>query len=85
MSDAALDQVVELALKLTVQEQAKLLERVAAHLAREVETPEKYQIEESLAGRTFEVWSPQDEGGAIAALNQALLEHQNQKRAENGD
>jgi hypothetical protein len=37
MSDVALDQVVELALKLSVAEQAKLLERVAAHLAREVD------------------------------------------------
>jgi hypothetical protein len=39
MSDIALNQVVELALKLTISEQAKLLERVAAHLALEVEAP----------------------------------------------
>ncbi|CAG0977058.1 hypothetical protein ANRL4_01630 [Anaerolineae bacterium] len=77
MSDVALDQVVELAFKLTIADQAKLLERVAAHLAREVESAE------TLAGRTFEVWSPQDEGGAIAALNQALDEHKAQKRAQN--
>ncbi len=39
MSDVALDQVVELALKLTVPDQARLLEQVAAHLAREVNKP----------------------------------------------
>jgi hypothetical protein len=37
MSDTELNQVVELALKLTVSEQAKLLERIAAHLAHEVD------------------------------------------------
>ena len=37
MSDMELDQVVELAFRLTIAEQAKLLERVAAHLAHEVE------------------------------------------------
>jgi hypothetical protein len=80
MSDAALDQVVELALKLTVSEQAKLLERVAANLAREVEMSPKQLNLESLADRTYEVWSPHDEGGAVSALNQALEDHQNQKR-----
>lgn len=40
MSDIVLDEVVALALKLSVSEQAKLLERVAANLAREVEVPE---------------------------------------------
>ncbi len=69
MSEAALDQVVELALKLTITEQAKLLERVAAHLAHEVESKAQALSAESLAGRAFEIWSPQDEGGAIAALN----------------
>ena len=39
MSDIALEQVVELALKLTISEQAKLLERVAAHIALEVDAP----------------------------------------------
>jgi hypothetical protein len=38
MSDAALEQVFELAVKLSIHEQAKLLERVAAHLAHEVDT-----------------------------------------------
>ena len=37
MSDVALDQVYELALRLSIAEQAKLLGRVAAHLAHEVE------------------------------------------------
>src|SRR4051812_41741200 len=36
MSDAALEQVIEAALKLSIVEQAKLLERVAAHLVQEV-------------------------------------------------
>jgi hypothetical protein len=40
MSDLALDQVVELALQLSAAEQAKLLERVAAHLARDLDEPE---------------------------------------------
>src|SRR5690242_7290402 len=40
MSDEALDQVIELTFKLTIAEQAKLLERVAAHLAREIEPAE---------------------------------------------
>ena len=78
MSDAALEQVVELALKLTVSEQAKLLERVAAHLAREVETAHEPISAEALADHSYEIWSPQDEGGAIAALNQALQDHRNQ-------
>jgi hypothetical protein len=85
MSDVALDEVVELALKLTIPDQAKLLERVAAHLAREVETPQKQALAESLASRTYEIWSPQDEGGAVAALNQALQEHQNQTRARDAE
>jgi hypothetical protein len=38
MGDVALDQVYELALKLSIPEQEKLLERVAAHLAREADT-----------------------------------------------
>ncbi|SRR5258706_12309929 len=38
MSGIALDQVFELALKLSIPEQAKLLERVAVHLALEVDT-----------------------------------------------
>src|SRR5690349_5673683 len=37
MSDRAVDKVFELALKLSVAEQARLLERVAANLAREVD------------------------------------------------
>src|SRR5258708_6409233 len=37
MSDAALKQVLDLALKLSVTEQAQLLERVAAHIAQEVD------------------------------------------------
>ena len=40
MSDIALDQVVTLAFKLSITEQAKRLERVPAHLAHEVETPQ---------------------------------------------
>ena len=40
MSDAALEQVIDLALKLTMTEQAQLLERVAAHLAYEVDETE---------------------------------------------
>src|SRR5437879_3936160 len=40
MSDVALEQVIDLALKLSIVEQAKLLERVAAHLAQEVHEPE---------------------------------------------
>ncbi len=36
MSDATLNQVVELALKLSLVEQAKALELIAAHLATEV-------------------------------------------------
>jgi hypothetical protein len=36
MSDVALNQVIELALKLSIAEQAKLLELVAANLAHEV-------------------------------------------------
>jgi len=78
MSDAMLEQVVQLALKLTISEQAKLLERVAANLAREVQPPQ--HLLESLADRTFEVWSPQDEGGVVSAMNQALKEYQDQKR-----
>lgn len=46
MSDAILDELVALALKLTVAEQAKLLERVAANLAREVDLPEQSQPSE---------------------------------------
>jgi hypothetical protein len=38
MSDKTVDEVFELALKLSIAEQARLLERVAANLAREVET-----------------------------------------------
>ena len=76
MSDLALNQVVELALKLTAAEQAKLLERVAAHLAQAMETAQDQSLLESLAGRTFEVWSPQDEGVAVVALNQVLQDHQ---------
>ncbi|MHB8629081.1 MAG: hypothetical protein ACYDBJ_12715 [Aggregatilineales bacterium] len=85
MSDIALDQVVELALKLTVVEQAKLLERVAAHLAHEVEPTKDQLVAESLAGRTYEIWSPQDEGGAVVALNQALQDYRNQKRAPDAE
>ena len=40
MSVISLDQVVALASKLSIAEQAKLIERVAAHLAREIETPQ---------------------------------------------
>lgn len=40
MSDMVLDQIVEMAFKLSVAEQAKLLERVAAHLATSVEEAE---------------------------------------------
>jgi len=83
MSDVVLDQVVELAFKLTIADQAKLLERVAAHLAHQVESTQDTVLAENLAGRTLEVWSPQDEGGAIAALNQALEEHKDRKRAQN--
>jgi hypothetical protein len=39
MSDVLLEQVVALALQLSVSEQARLLERVAANLAREVDIP----------------------------------------------
>lgn len=39
MSDIVLEEVVALALRLTVPEQARLLERVAANLAHEVESP----------------------------------------------
>jgi hypothetical protein len=39
MSGVALDQVIELALKLPIADQAKLLERVAANLARELTPP----------------------------------------------
>ena len=46
MSDAILDELVALALKLSVAEQAKLLERVAANLAREVNSPEQSQPSE---------------------------------------
>ena len=41
MSDIVLDQVVALALQLSISEQAKLLERVAANLAREVDEPDQ--------------------------------------------
>ena len=82
MSSVELDQVVELAFRLTIAEQAKLLERVAAHLAREVGSTQETITAESLVGRTFEVWSPQDEGGAVAALNRMLDEHKAQKRAQ---
>src|SRR5688572_7211671 len=40
MSDAALEQVIALALELSMSEQARLLERVAANLAREVDETE---------------------------------------------
>ena len=85
MSDIALDQVVALAFKLSIAEQAKLLERVAAHLAREVETPQPMGLAASLDGRTFEIWSPQIEEGGAAILNQALADHQKQKRARNAE
>ena len=75
MSDIALDQVVALALKLSIAEQAKLLERVAAHLAREVETPQLMGLAESLDGRTFEIWSPQIKEGGVAVLNLALASY----------
>ena len=55
MSDIALDQAVALAFKLSITEQAKLIGRVAAHLAREVETPQPMGLAESLDGRTFEI------------------------------
>jgi hypothetical protein len=74
MSDKTRDQVIELALQLTIPEQAKLLERVAANIAHEVAPTRQIDLE-SLAGRTFEVWSPQDEGGTVAAMNQVLREH----------
>lgn len=39
MSDIVLEEVVALALRLSISEQARLLERVAANLANEVESP----------------------------------------------
>ncbi len=41
MSDAALEQAIDLALKLSAEEKAKLLERVAAHLAQELDEIEQ--------------------------------------------
>jgi hypothetical protein len=55
MSDIASDQVAELALKLSIVDQAKLLERVAANLARELTSPmlsdeELYRLDNRPAG-----------------------------------
>ena len=85
MSDIAIDQVVTLAFKLSITEQAKRLERVATHLAREVEALQPMALAESLAGCTFEIWSPQIEEGGATVLIQALADHQKQKRVRNAE
>jgi hypothetical protein len=46
MNDMTGDEVFELALKLSIPEQARLLERVAANLAREVDTANPVFLEE---------------------------------------
>jgi len=85
MSDAALNHVVEIAFQLTAVEKARLLELLAAQLAREVESTEAAVTVRNLAGITFEVGSPQDEGGAIRALTLALEEHKHRQRAKNAE
>ena len=85
MSDSELNQAIEQALRLTVAEQARLLERVAANLAREVSSVKQAVLADTLVGGTFEVWSPQDEGGAVVALNQALEEHRRNKSPRDGE
>jgi hypothetical protein len=74
MSDIALDQVVELALKLSVAEQAKLLERVAANLAREVDEPVHESAESSWTDEELaELFKPSTPktGAEIAAMIQS--------------
>ena len=75
MSDLLSGQVIELAFQLTVLEQSNLLGRVSAHMARTLESPITALSAKDLAGCTCEIWSPQDNGGAIAALNMALAVH----------
>lgn len=58
--------------------------RVIRHLALELE--HAGVIEEApLAvelGREYEVWSPQDEGGAVSTLQKLLQEHDKGKNAQ---
>jgi len=72
MENRDLEQIAALVFQLTTIEQVKLIERMAAHLAQTIDSPDAPNVREVIADRTYEVWSPQDEGGTVTALNQAL-------------
>ncbi|MBX3085182.1 MAG: hypothetical protein KF716_26345 [Anaerolineae bacterium] len=50
---------------------------VIQHLAHELESEERVtaQVGESKLGKQYDVWSPQDAGGAVATLHRLLQEH----------
>jgi hypothetical protein len=58
--------------------------RVIQHLAHELESEETIEVQPTplKLGGEYEVWSPQDEGGAVATLHKLLQEHKQGNHAD---